>query len=195
MSDTLIIPTTLMRGEAPTLIPIEGTWIAGGSIRRWFNGEKQDSDVDVFGIDEATLTLFAETHGLTKKVHEHKNAVSYRKGPTIYQLIKIHSATPAETLDKFDFQHCRFAWDGKQVISTIEAVSCAIRKALMIHKIQSGYELDTLRRAFKYQSQGYKPCMGCLHAIAASFREVQEPQLREQLELSRGGGRRVVRFD
>lgn len=192
---TLTIPTVLMRGESPSLTPVDGTWIAGGSIRRWFTGEKQDADVDVFGIDEAALARFAEKHGLTKKVHEHKNATSYRKGPTIYQLIKIHSTTPAETLDKFDFQHCRFAWDGKEVISTVEAVACATRKALMVHKIQVGYELDTLRRAFKYQSQGYKPCMGCLHAIASSFREVEESKLQEQLEQSPGGGKRVVRYD
>lgn len=191
------IPDSLMRGQRPAMEPTatNSVWFAGGAIRRWFTGEKQDSDVDVFGCDQAYLDDFVKTRGLSKKVDENKNAATYLKDGVKWQIIKVYSDTMEATIDKFDFQHCRFAWNGEKVIASVEAIACAIRKHLMVHNIQKGFELDSLRRAFRYQRQGFIPCLGAMSAIAASFREVTEQNLKDQTELSPKGGRRVARLD
>jgi hypothetical protein len=45
-------------------------FIAGGSVRRWFTGEKQNSDVDLFFTDSETLeTYFDNTYGKEKDDH------------------------------------------------------------------------------------------------------------------------------
>lgn len=185
----------MMMGEKPKVNPVNGTYVAGGSIRRWFTGEKQLSDIDVFGSDEG-IKEFIKFHKLSSPLSQTNNADSYFASGRTIQIIKLKFDSMEDAIDHFDFVHCQFAWGGEDnIIASLKGILCSLRKKLMVHKIQEGYELDSLRRAFKYQRQGYTPCVGCLHEIASSFRDKTAEQLKEQLEISPGGGERNVRFD
>jgi len=191
----IVMEETEMRGKKPDCVNLtNGTFIAGGSIRRWFTGEPQKSDIDIFG-SESALVEFVKENNLGNPISENKNATTYKLNGKAIQCIKHFSGSVDDTLDCFDYKHCQFAWDGETIYTTLEAVVCALRRSLMVHKIQEGFELDSLRRAFKYQKQGYEPCLGCLKLIADSFRDVDEQQLQNQFEISPGGGKRVLRFD
>ena len=191
----LTIPVDLCRGVRPVLEPTANTWFAGGAIRRWFTGEPQNSDVDVFARDESALAEFVKTHSLGAPFLTHVNADSYKHQGQIYQTIKLYSSSPTETMEKFDFCHCQFAYHNGEIIATREAVICALRKSLLVAKIQPGYEIDSLRRAFKYLEQGYRPCYGCLRDLGASFVGLTSEAINTQIEISPSGRKRIVRID
>ena len=179
----MIIPEGLMYGRKPELeLPEDGSvWIAGGAIRRWFTGEKQDpkSDIDLFAMDFDRLTAYAKGMKF-RQVYDTKNATTYKWRDQTIQTIKLTSPTPEESMAKFDFKHCQFAYDGKKIYATDEAVICSLRKHLMFNNMLKGYEVDTLRRAFKYQREGYTPCGGTLRDLARALRGLTEEEIAGQ---------------
>ena len=48
---TIMINQSLTRGQKPLFECPEGFIIAGGAIRRWYSGEPQDGDIDLFCSD------------------------------------------------------------------------------------------------------------------------------------------------
>lgn len=77
--------------------------------------------------------------------------------------------SPEETLKSFDYTLCCFCWDGERIHGTVEAIDAVHRKKLAVANIQTGFEFDTLRRAFKYARKGYWPCGGSLRDLAMAI--------------------------
>lgn len=189
------IPRTLLAGEPTNLKITEGAWIAGGAIRCWYLQKPNKSDIDFFFNSEQAAEAFKQANNISNPKYSHKNADTFDVNGKRIQLIKLYHPSVESLLDSFDFTICQFAYDGKSVYATVEAMTTASRGHLMVNKIQPGYELDSLRRAFKYAKKGFEPCLGCLKMIAESFRELPQESLSNQLEISPNGGRRVVKFD
>jgi len=51
----------VMLDQRPDIKLISGCWLAGGCIRRWFTGEKQDSDINIFCKDEDAHSAMVST--------------------------------------------------------------------------------------------------------------------------------------
>lgn len=191
MSEILELTSEQMGGNFPKDIPIiDGFVLAGGCIRRWFMREKQDSDFDYFQIDDVEIPK------LGTPVLDIRMAVTYEVNGRFLQFIKRRYESVEDILESFDFHHCQFAYDGKKIWTTKEALISTPRKHLSFNTVQSGFELDTLRRAFKYQRQGYTPCIGTLNSLAKMFQKISNKKLEEITTMSPSGGRRsVIRFD
>lgn len=182
-----------MRGYFPDLPIPDNFVVAGGSIRRWFIGEKQDSDFDYFridgkenydlGIDELTesySTVVQDTYSLNGKS---------------VQVIKRSYESVSDLFSQFDFHHCQFAYNGKEIFTTKKAIISGMRKHLSFNSVVDGFELDTLRRAFRYCKQGFNPCSGTIRDIANMLRD-SEADFEEQTKMSpKGGTKTIVRFD
>ena len=98
-------------------------------------------------------------------------------------------------LDGFDFNVCQFAWDGSKVFATMEAIVGALRGHLAVNKLQPGFEMDSFRRAFKYQRRGFLPCAGTMLTLATALQSLTPEKIKEQVEMSPGGGKRFIHFD
>jgi hypothetical protein len=110
-------------------------------------------------------------------------------------LIKLYRNTIEDLFDCFDFTICQFAWDGNDIFSTIEGVITTERKHLSVHKVQKGFEIDSLRRAFKYFEKGYKPCLGTIGELGKSLAGTELKEIEQQIQISPGGNKRIVRWD
>lgn len=184
-----------MLGQPPKVHLIDGTWACGGSIRRWFTGEKQNSDIDIFRRNEETERAFIVANSLENKTrNEAPNTLTWKDPPI--QIIRFDRSSIEEVLENFDFTICQFGWDGNKIWTTPEAIISTTRKHLAVAKIQEGYELDSLRRAFKYAESGYCPCLGTLKEIGLAFARATAEKVEQQSELSPGGGmRQKMRWD
>lgn len=189
------IPRMLLTGEPTDLKITQGTWVAGGAIRCWYLQKPNKSDIDFFFVSEQAAEDFKRENNIGNPRYVHKNADTFLVNGMRIQLIKLYHSNVESLLDSFDFTICQFAYDGKTVYATADAMITAARGHLMVHKIQQGYELDSLRRAFKYAKKGFEPCLGCLKMIAESFRELPQESLSNQFEISPSGGKRVLRYD
>lgn len=180
-----------MRGRKPNVKLPEGTFYAGGCIRRWFTGEKQDSDFDIFKLQDNI-----EIPENWTKVFSNKVQTTYKVGTQIVQVIEIVYEDIQDAFNKFDFHHCQFAYTGESIFTTKRAIISTLRKHLSFNAVNPGFELDTLRRAFKYQRQGFTPCEGTIFDLGMMFQNTTQEQLEETVQMSPGGGRRsIVRFD
>jgi len=185
----------LMQGHRPDVLVPEGCWVAGGAVRSWFTGEKT-SDIDVFAKDEKTLLSFASANNLNEVVQEAEKLITYKYSPPV-QLIKRYYPDVEATLDSFDFVICQFAWDGKKIYTTQEAIVSTLRKHLGVHKIQKEFALDSLRRMVKYVKKGYTPCMGTLRDVALVFQSIEKKEeIENQLQYYPNGAvRKIIRWD
>lgn len=195
--DIIKLSENMMLGKKPDTVElVDDCWIAGGAIRSWFNREPA-SDIDIFFASFEQRDLFLEKNRLNKDnlAFSSTTADTYKKGNQLIQAIKIYKPTVEELFDSFDFTICQFAYDDVEIFTTAEAIVSSLRKHLAVHKIQKGYEVDSLRRAFKYYEKGYKPCLGTIRDLALAFSMVQEATIQQQIEISPGGGHRGVRWD
>jgi len=187
----------LMLGHKPDIQLVENSWVAGGAIRSWFNKEKT-RDIDLFFKDKEAVINFKKLNKLEniKPTFSSKTTEQFEVNENIIQIIYIFSANVEETFDKFDFTICQFAWDGKIIYTTTEALVSISRNHLGVHKIQKGYETDSLRRAFKYYEKGYKPCLGTIRDLALAISDSKTEEIEEQITISPGGmPRHNVRWD
>ena len=170
--------------------------IAGGAIRRWFTGEPQESDIDLFPVNEAAckelLGVFGKPAFSTPTtdtfVHNNKQTV---------QIVKLYFEDIYKLFDIFDYCHCQFGYSASgEIHATDVAIMSALRKHLRVHRFQPGHEIDSLRRAFKYQRSGFTPCAGTIRDIATAMLNIESKDaLDKQVEISPNGGSRIVRFD
>jgi hypothetical protein len=193
----------------------EELFVCGGSVRRYFTGEPQTSDVDMFCVrqikkEEAEKLL----KGLgAQNISSNANAVTgYIKGRPFQIILPVFGHEEA-LFDKFDFWHCCWSWNPEMesLVTTPVTIMCTERKHLSLKSFQQGFELDTLRRAFKYQRQGYTPCNGTLLDLGKMLQSVPQEEkanpfkdlspgppmnpLERQAVMSPGGGHRILRFD
>ena len=183
-----------MLGEKPPIEPSAGCIVAGGSVRRWFSGSEKLSDVDVFAPSASHHAEFmgGKTADL---IVETKHAATFNCSGVRLQLIKFYQPNLAALFESFDFNVCQFAWTEDGIFATEDAVIGVLRGHLSVVKLSKEFAIDSLRRAFKYQKKGFEPCAGTLRDIAKNFRELTEEQINAQVEISPGGGKRIVRFD
>lgn len=160
-----------MRGVKPDVRLVPGTWVAGGAVRRWFTGEKQENDIDIFCSNlseyDGVADEFIKVNDLTERIRNER-MVMFKNSP-IQLLLQPRFTTSRETIEHFDFTLCQFAWIGGEIIATLEGVLSTLRNHLAVAKIQSGFEIDSLRRAFKYAKQGYQPCIGTVRDLATAL--------------------------
>lgn len=194
--ELLKIDKSELIGKEPILAPTTNVWIAGGAIRQWFCGENK-SDIDIFGVNEDSLQQFISTKLVgAVKLTEQKHLSSYSYQGQLVQVIKYkYFNNISELFDSFDFSLCQFAWDGTNVYSTQIAIISVLRKHLRVHKIDKNHASDSLRRAFKYQEKGYKPCHGTILDISLSFVNLTEAEIKEQVTISPNGGTRIIGVD
>jgi hypothetical protein len=156
-----------MRGTKPPVKLVEGTWVAGGAVRRWFTGEPLCNDIDVFCRDTTSAENFIAENGLNIRVQNTRMIMFYSSPVQI--ILRPLFANAEKTIESFDYTLCQFAWDGKSIITTTNAITSTLRKHLGVNVIQAGYEIDSLRRAFKYAKQGYIPCIGTIRDLAKAL--------------------------
>lgn len=196
--EIVTLPQAIMLGEKPSLPAPEKGWIAGGAIRRWFTGNEKLSDIDLFFQTEEAFNaylLILINNGYVQSA-EHKNAVTLTKDKVKVQCIRIKYYPNVDALlDSFDFTLCQFAWDGKNVFTTAQSMVSVLRNHLGVHNITKEYAVDSLRRAFKYAKKGFYPCNGSIMQIANSLRELTVEEIRNAIEISPGGGSRIIRID
>lgn len=184
-----------MRGDKPPVEPLAGCCIAGGAVRRWFTGDESLSDVDVFSADDESEEKFVASLVGFEVIATSNNATTMSNGKVLVQCIKLRFKTTAEMFDAFDFSICQFAWNMDGIWTTPKALIGTLRKHLSVHKIQPGFEMDSLRRAFKYQRKGFTPCLGALRDLATSLARLEPPEINAQVEISPQGGKRIIRYD
>jgi len=156
----------LLNGLEPKVALVEGSWVAGGAVRRYFTGEKPEHDIDVFCKDQNVVNNFIAMNGLIRSERiRNERMIMFFNSP-IQIILLPQFLSPEDTIEHFDFTLCQFAWDGTKVISTKSAEISTLRKHLGVFKIQPGFELDSLRRAFKYAKQGFTPCIGTIRDLA-----------------------------
>jgi hypothetical protein len=187
-----------MKGSRPTLHLPEGIWIAGGAVRSWFDGSEFSRDVDVFATGENPVKEFIKRNRLDSlsPSRDTEQLTEYKRGQQIIQIIRFYRTSLEDVFDHFDFTLCQFGMDNEKAYCTPEALISLSRKHLAVHKIQEGFEFDTMRRSYKYMAKGYKPCLGTMRDIANSFISKTQEQLDTQVSISPGGGSRLhVRWD
>lgn len=200
------IPIELCKGryedqELPTMINLgEGaeTIVAGGAIRNWFLGRKNKSDIDIFFLGgkeylPALVEQFLKVNKLKEadKVFSSDTAATYKNaevcGGLPIQLIKLgpyHGVF--DVFNAFDFTVCQFAEDHDgHLYTTSSALTGVLTGHLGVNQIQPGYELDSLRRSYKYAAMGFKPCRGTLIELAEAIRRVDVNAFAEEREISR----------
>jgi hypothetical protein len=185
-----------MLGKLPPdiLIPNKRFVLAGGSVRRWFSGEKEDSDFDYFMIGDQKTEEFVPAY--YEKTYENLVNVTYHYKDKTIQIIKLKYTSIEDLFNHFDFCHCCFAYDGSTIYATEDAIISTLRKHLKVNKILKGFELDSLRRAFKYQKAGYTPCLGTIRDLALSFSQLTETDINKIISISPSGGKRkIIRLD
>ena len=182
-----------MQGYIPDLEIPDGFVIAGGSIRRWFTGEKQDSDFDYFRIDgEENYKLSID--GISE-IYSNQIQTTYSLDGKRLQSIKKRYVSVEDLFEHFDFHHCQFAYDGENIFTTKKAIISSLRKHLSFNNVIEGFELDTLRRAFKYQRQGFTPCSGTIADIAMMLKASDSDFDQQRIMSPNGGKKNIVRFD
>ena len=151
--------------EASGLQPSDGTWLAGGALRRTIAGKPLTSDLDFFFRDQGTYDharLLVEAKGLKLARENDFNQTWHAEldGKVLpVQLIKNWFYEDAERLiDSFDFTICQLAFDGEQLYLGPFTLWDIARHRLTMHKVN--YGASTVRRLLKYTKQGYTACQG-----------------------------------
>jgi hypothetical protein len=165
----------------------QGSWLAGGALRRTFIGHAMDSDFDFFFSSADAMTAWEarlpSNLKLVRETEHHKHwrgAVEGSDLPIDVQAIRFRFYENAEqVIDSFDYTITMFALDGDQLVTTPYALWDLGRRKLAVHKIT--YPVATMRRLLKYTRQGFTACGGCLSSL---LRETaQSPEAMGQLDI------------
>lgn len=184
-----------MFGENPNIPLSDGVFLAGGSVRSWFCRDEKVMDYDLFFKSPEKLEAYKKTHLTDVKVlRDEEFLFECTKDGNKIQLIKrLWPQSVDDLFKRFDFHLCQFAVTSDGIWSTKEAILSVLRKRLSFNNYQIGFEVDTLRRAFKYVKKGYSPCIGCLADLAKIFKDAD---IDKQIEFYPDGKtKRVLRFD
>lgn len=166
--------STILR-SLPQLDIENGPWLAGGSVRRLFDGSQEEADFDIFFKNEKQLEEFKNKFidNETSIIHEENDHSinimlpvigrildgvfrnSPFAGPSVarIQLIKIYHPDVDTLLDSFDYTLCQFATDGDCLVTGGTSLRDITSKRCMPNKIT--YPKSSMRRMLKYAKQGY----------------------------------------
>lgn len=134
-------------------------YVAGGCIVRHLMGANVlKGDIDIFSRDEATikaLVNYYKSKGYVINKGKFSYTFEFKVGAVKAkcQIVFHKPKTLPETLEHFDFEHCRIAYRNGQFITTLGAPV-----ALSQRKLHLGFIRDpshTLIRALKYKQLGF----------------------------------------
>lgn len=189
MSEKIYLNKKFALGKPPdiNISTSSGFFICGGSVRRWFTGEKQNSDIDVFCdkyINEESIKTFMKKNNLTVRTRTDR-LIMFNKS-NIQLILQPRFDIVEEAISNFDFTVCQFGTTRQfnGIITTPEAIILVLRKHLGINKIQPGYEIDSLRRSYKYYKQGYIPCIGTIRELAKALNNANKEDIAKFNEIS-----------
>ena len=162
----------------PALDIKTGPWLAGGSLRRLFDGSDKESDFDLFFSSELQLQDYkAEllNRGGTIQYENDLNVTMNIAPPIVgdlfqmpikpfkLQLIKIYFSSAEEVLEWFDFTLCQFLTDKETLMvgdyTLYDTASKRVRLNTLHHAVSS------VRRMLKYGRQGYTVCDGTIQEL------------------------------
>jgi len=168
-------------------------WVAGGAARTMFTGGCS-RDIDVFPENEEIEKAFLRANRLDQHPPSRETPLMREWGNI--QVMQIYSKNVRELFGKFDFTICCFAWDGEKLWATVDAIIDALRRRLVVNRIQEGFEVSTLERLVKYERQGFRSCAGTMATIAETIAKLTPKNIRDQVILSPARGtRQIVRID
>lgn len=168
-----------------------GPWLAGGSIRRLFDGNDKESDFDLFFASEEQLksyqavlnspwlsskVLYENEQNVTMEVTPLNTDAFSGEGslkPFKLQLIKFYFNSPEAVLEWFDYTNCQFLTDGNTLLVGEYTLFDVGRKHLRVNKIH--HALSSVRRLLKYARQGYTICDGSINDILKAV--VEDPAI------------------
>lgn len=179
-SDT-ILSKSLSR--LPEIKPSGGVWLAGGAIRRTFQGQRPDSDFDFFFKDQQSMDGFIEKlivlgaqllseNDKNKKFMLPSTVIeeAYENGNGLHlpemeiQCINFQFFNSIEdVIDSFDFTICMFGFDGENFHIGDFSLWDLARKKLVVNQIT--YGVASVRRLMKYANQGFSVCGGCITEV------------------------------
>ena len=145
----------------------DGPWLVGGSVRRFLQGEEQDSDLDVAFKNEGQVQETANRllSSGWKKDRENEKYIQFKdESGKVIQLLRLnYFGTPEEAIDAFDFTICMAAYDGHDIVLGDLTLYDLGRKRLVLHRLT--YGTATISRLVKYARQGYTYCSGTITNI------------------------------
>lgn len=134
-------------------------YVAGGAALAWYQHKSAAyRDIDVWFTKLDNFHRMNEDFRLKDSPRfETENAVTYRMidHNNVYkvQLIKLHTGTTEEILNKFDFSICQVATDGSSWFLGEHFVQDLKDKRLRVLR----HHPKIIRRLLKYWANGYKP--------------------------------------
>lgn len=142
------------------------TWLAGGAIRSALTGA-EISDYDMFFrslLDAARVEVELESLGAETvfKCPEGKLTTMKYNGMKIQLITEFFYENMDHLIDTFDITACRFATDGKVVVTKYSAIRDTYNKKINLHRVD--FPVATMKRVAKYAAKGYK-----LTSKAAAF--------------------------
>lgn len=183
----------LLKRKLPELV-LNNVYIGGGAIRDSLLGDKP-ADVDVFGRKEA-LEVFEKENFKDQQPYFSNGFVrNFELDGNKIQVCYRGLFKPEDFIKHVDFSICQFAFDGKLVYTTAEALISTYSKRLIVGTIHKEFAVDSLRRLQKYIRKGYSICDGGLKQIVEVIRGLSEEEVKNQFTFYEGGKVRANRFD
>jgi hypothetical protein len=130
-------------------------WIAGGVLRDYFTEKPLKSDCDIFfpnvtEFDKAKKYL--QSKG-AKTIWESDNGMKVTYKGNTYDLVKIFTKNPTDTISRFDFTISMLATDGNDLYYGNNTLKDLQDRKLVINTIVN--PLSTLKRVLKHYRKGY----------------------------------------
>lgn len=124
-------------------------------MRDYFSDTPHTSDCDIFfpslsEFDKAKIYLLSKG---AKVNWESENSIKVTYNGKQFDLVKLVSPTPMETVNRFDFTISMFATDGNDVYYGNNSVKDLQNKKLVVNYITK--PLSTLKRVLKHYKKGY----------------------------------------
>jgi hypothetical protein len=130
-------------------------WVAGGVLRDYFSDIPLNSDCDIFfsNINDFNKAKnYLKFRGATT-IWESENGMKINYNDNTYDLVKIFTNNPSETINKFDFTISMFATDGQKLYYGDSSFKDLKDKQLVINKISN--PLSTFKRVLKHYRKGF----------------------------------------
>jgi hypothetical protein len=161
-------------------------WIAGGSVRDYFQSIPINTDIDIFFPNETEMNKCLEYFKKSEISEilwesEHGCKIKYKKHT--FDIIKHYFNSPIDSIENFDFTVSMFAVDNDYVYHGETSFIDLSKKQIMINKIT--YPPSTMKRIIKYTKKGFYICDGELKkAIIAIENTPKEKQINESIPVS-----------
>ena len=130
-------------------------WIAGGVLRDFFSGKPMTSDCDIFfsNLDDFNKAKSYLISKGGKIIWESEKGMKVTYRGNTFDLIKVFSKNPLDTISRFDFTVSMFATDGNEIYYGNNSLKDLKDKKLVINIISN--PLSSLKRVLKHYRKGF----------------------------------------